>query len=484
MNHRFIATAQKLKPALVKTRVEPVYPEYGVDLSEGGTAVFDFGTHRVGFVKIRFESAGSIPDAPALVRFKFCETMRELDENSSDYRGWIGKGWLQEEILHIDTLPRTLSLPRRYAFRYLKIEVLAVSQKYRLRIARVSATAVTSAVGDVAVFGKTLREQQIDKISLHTLSECMQTEFEDGPKRDRRLWLGDLRLQALANYGTFQNNDLVKRCLYLFAGTANLIGQVSACVFTHPRIQADDTCLYDYSLLFVPTLLEFYQHTGDIGTLAELYDTAKRQIEVSQSKFDPYALIIDSDALGWCLLDWTLDLNRQAGAQAVYIYCAKALREIQHILKLDTTVTEKDILAKTTAAIESFYDPTIGLFVSGAERQVSYASNLWMVLAGVFPAEKNKELITRLRASEALKPVTPYLYHYYVQALLNAGMKAEAYDTMMHYWGGMADDGADCFYELFNPDNADESPYGSRMINSYCHAWSCTPSYFLRKYFS
>ena len=27
----------------------------------------------------------------------------------------------------------------------------------------------------------------------------MQDVFEDGPKRDRRLWLGDLRLEALAN---------------------------------------------------------------------------------------------------------------------------------------------------------------------------------------------------------------------------------------------------------------------------------------------
>lgn len=29
--------------------------------------------------------------------------------------------------------------------------------------------------------------------------DCMQSVFEDGPKRDRRLWLGDLRLQALAS---------------------------------------------------------------------------------------------------------------------------------------------------------------------------------------------------------------------------------------------------------------------------------------------
>ena len=38
-------------------------------------------------------------------------------------------------------------------------------------------------------------------------------EAEDGPKRDRRLWLGDLRLEALANYETYRNFDLVKRLL-------------------------------------------------------------------------------------------------------------------------------------------------------------------------------------------------------------------------------------------------------------------------------
>jgi alpha-L-rhamnosidase len=25
------------------------------------------------------------------------------------------------------------------------------------------------------------------------------------------------------------------------------------------------------------------------------------------------------------------------------------------------------------------------------------------------------------------------------------------------------------------------SPYNSHLMNSYCHAWSCTPTYFLRR---
>ena len=51
--------------------------------------------------------------------------------------------------------------------------------------------------------------KKIYEVSVKTLAECMQDVFEDGPKRDRRLWIGDLRLQALANYVTFDNVELV-----------------------------------------------------------------------------------------------------------------------------------------------------------------------------------------------------------------------------------------------------------------------------------
>ncbi len=57
---------------------------------------------------------------------------------------------------------------------------------------------------------------QIDLVSRKTLKECMQDVFEDGPKRDRRMWLGDLRLQARANYYTFKNYDLANAvCIFL-----------------------------------------------------------------------------------------------------------------------------------------------------------------------------------------------------------------------------------------------------------------------------
>ena len=62
----------------------------------------------------------------------------------------------------------------------------------------------------------------------------MQDVFEDGPKRDRRLWIGDLRLQARTNYATFKNYDLVKRCMYLFAGLTRADGKIGPASLQSP----------------------------------------------------------------------------------------------------------------------------------------------------------------------------------------------------------------------------------------------------------
>ena len=75
------------------------------------------------------------------------------------------------------------------------------------------------------------------------------------------------------------------------------------------------------------------------------------------------------------------------------------------------------------------------------------------------------------------------MYHNYVDALLQVGMREKALAVLRFYWGGMADQGADTFWELYDPADPNASPYGGTIVNSYCHAWSCAPAYFLRKFF-
>lgn len=486
----FLKKARALAPVLHTCSVQPLSGDaFERRLDAGASVRLDFGGHLVGYLTLRFGFAGSHPDAPAWIRVRFAERETELSEAVEEYAGWVSPGWVQQEQLHIDVLPAVLSLPRRYAFRYVQIDVLAVSGKYGLVLESAECRAVSSA-DDGALLSARYDDPMLGKIdaaACRTLHDCMQSVFEDGPKRDRRLWMGDLRLQALANYETYRNNDLVKRCLYLFAGTALPDGHVAASLFLEPEIEGDDMAMFDYSLLFVPALYDYWQATGDGDTLRQLWPTAWRQVELARSCFDIRGVVRDSDEIGWCFTDWNLALNKQASAQGIYLYCLNAAARIAGVLG-DTEVelfAVDDLAKKKQAAREWLFDGEKLLFVSGKERQISWASQVWMVLGGVFPGAEGAALLRRVsETSEALRMVTPYMFHHYIEALLAVGEKDKALSVLREYWGGMINAGADTFWELYDPDDPNASPYGGTIVNSYCHAWSCAPAYFLRKYFA
>lgn len=479
-NKEFLEKANKLKPTLIHEK----HVSCGdFKLENSDKVIIDFGNHYVGYPAIYFSTEGFHFDCPSLLKVRFCEIKQELDEDTSLYNGWISKSWIQEEVIHIDEFPSKFIFKRRYAFRYIEIFVISTSSKCKLCIDKVEVDSVTSACREVFLVGKSELEKKIDMVAIKTLMECMQYEFEDGPKRDQRLWLGDLRLEALTNYETFKQNDLVKRCLYLFAGCASDEGKIPQSIYTKPYVTGEEKSMFDYSLLFIPTLYDYFASTNDIETTKELLPLAIKQIELVQINFDNN-IIRDSNELGWCFLDWSLELNKQAGAEAIYIYAEKSLINLLNKLGIDASNYEKDVKNKIEASIKQFFDNEKGLFVSGENRQISYATNIWFVLAGVFDNKQNKEILNKLKSNnEAIRPVTPYLMHHYIEALILSDLKDEALEVMKNYWGGMIEQGADTFYELFNPNNVDESPYGGKAVNSYCHAWSCTPSYFLRKYF-
>lgn len=143
-----------------------------------------------------------------------------------------------------------------------------------------------------------------------------------------------------------------------------------------------------------------------------------------------------------------------------------------------------DIDKLTKAAMDNFFDKNKGLFVSGPDKEINIASQSWMVIAHVMNDDENYELMTK--SVKTLFPVTgiatPYMYHHIALALFESGHKDDGIKLIKNYWGKMVDLGADTFWEAFEPEDPNFSPYGSPVINSYCHAWSCTPTYLIRKY--
>ena len=114
-NERFLQIAESLKPTLFAKKVRVLEtigaPDYrSRSYQTGDVVTLDFGTHLVGKVTLKLGYTGSHPDAPAWLRLKFAERECELAENAEDYHGWISKGWIQQEQLHIDVLPAVLEL--------------------------------------------------------------------------------------------------------------------------------------------------------------------------------------------------------------------------------------------------------------------------------------------------------------------------------------------------------------------------------------
>lgn len=450
-------------------------------LRRGDSVCLDFGTHLVGRVTLDLDSKGSHPDAPAWIELTFAETLGELAENMAAYEGWVSSSWMQQEIVHVDVLPATLQMPRRYAFRYMRITVLDTSPKYQLRIKRVLCRTETSADSS-ACQQRRLDDPLLDKIytvSLKTLQNCMQTVFEDGPKRDRRLWMGDLRLEALANYASFRNYSLVKRCLYLFGGSRFPDGRVSACVFTEPEPEADDTFLFDYAMMYPVTLEEYLRETNDAEALEDLYEIAMKQIEYGLSQCNENNLL-NPQAVKDTFIDWNEELDKTACAQGVLIYAMDYAVSLAERRK-DTPRASHLRLRQTAlreAARKAFWSEEHPYFLSNG--QASPASQVWMVLSGVSTLEQSVSAMGQAAILGRDVPMqTPYLHHYYVEALLKAGLQDEAVSHLKAYWGSMLEAGADTFWEAWDPEHPDFSPYGGTAINSYCHAWSCGPAYIL-----
>ena len=128
-------------------------------------------------------------------------------------------------------------------------------------------------------------------------------------------------------------------------------------------------------------------------------------------------------------------------------------------------------------------DAKTGLFVSGKKRQISCASQIWMVLAEVVVGKEAKLLLERMdRMDPIVRPVTPYLHHHLLEAYSVAGAEERMRAHLLRYWGAMVRKGMNVFPEVFVEDQEFLTPYGrDPRINSACHAWSCAPAYFLRR---
>jgi alpha-L-rhamnosidase len=471
---------------------DPMDSLYKSSFKKKSGIVVDFGEHLTGYYSFTITPWGGTPDGPLRFKFTFGEMPAELTANYDSFPDGLSRAWIQDEVITVMNLPErpsVITISRRMAFRYLKVELLGSSRYFDFSISDMNFKAVTSVTNMPSPLANTSEQliKDIDRVGYITLKECMQTVYEDGPKRDSRLWIGDLYLESLANAYSFRNHKLTQRCLYLLAGLSADNGYLNANVFESPEPHPQkNSLLFDYCLLYNVALKEYLSATDDKETAMDLWPVAKKQIEISRKYIKDG--IFDYQAAGkelWLFVDWKEDLDKQVPEQGLIIFALARTYELAKMLGKENEIAEiPDLIRRMKdAARKKFLDKNTGLFLSGPEKQISYASQAWMVLAGVTSAEEGRKAINALASAQGVvHPGAPYLFHYYIDAMIQCGLHKEAKASIVNYWGGMVKKGADTFWEVYDPKNDFLSPYNFYPLNSYCHAWSCTPVYFIRKY--
>ena len=453
-------------------------------LSPGDEFIFDFGEHIVGRLSVELMDFGRAVDAPVRLQFHFAEVPAELAEDVSRTRPTVSTAWYQKDTVTFDDVPSTNSLPRRYAFRYVRVKVDGCSPHGRFGLGGVSASAETAADESKlrAWSSPSPQAAAIDRIACRTLRDCMQTVFEDGPKRDRRLWLGDLRIEALANYETYRNFEVVKRSLYLLAGTCADSGLVNSDAYERPVPRSGACRILDYTALFAATVLEYLEASGDAETARDLWPLCALQPDFFLKPVCGDG-VFRHDGKWWCFIDWQEALDRQTAEQGTIIYGLKATVRLAERLGLahESVPFAEAASRMARAARSALWNANRGCFVCERGGQTSFLGQAWMVLAGVAEGEMAQDCLKAVLADpSAIRPVTPYANHYFAEALYVAGLRREGDRHLLSIWGRMAELGADTFWEVFVPEDHRAGPYNTPLMNSYCHAWSCGASYLLR----
>lgn len=469
---------------------------YSKSFKKKKEVIVDFGKHLVGNVSFKIKDIGPMQDAVLRFKVTFGEIPSDLGLPVEPYTGSLSRGWMQDFQCDVN-YDGCYTFNRRITARYMKIEAVGTSIYSDFCFDNITFEATTSAGKSKAQLASTTPQifKDIARVSENTLKDCMQGVFEDGPKRDQRLWMGDLYLEALANTASFKEYNVTKRCLYLLAGLANPDnGLLYSNMVEYPKPHAQQTFFVDYALSYILTLNDYLKATGDTETARDLWPVVKNQINTILAKaIDKNHLYANTGyqykgmMVSIVFFDWApVTLDNHAAIQGLLAHSIDCAYNIAKVIGKTDDVKAYPTTAKQLrkAGYKAYWDAKKQIVVSGKERQESYTATSWAVLGDLIKGnEAQKAIRNIMQSNTAIKPGTPYANHFLVAAMLHCGMNSEAKKYVEDYWGGMVRLGADTFWEYYVPDNHLFSSYnGYTLLNSYCHAWSCTPIYFIVNY--
>ena len=302
--------------------------------------------------------------------------------------------------------------------------------------------------------------------SVYTLRLCTRNFVNDGIKRDRLPWAGDLAVSLLSMTESFCEAAPIRDTLAVL-GSAGIRN-------THIN------GIFDYTLWYLINFDLYLQHFSDQDFLHQEYFRIVETADLLLSQRLENGLL---PVCGWVLIDWT-DGDKNCALQILFFMALRALKNLAFQMQDLRRAEEWSLLAAELKERirHDFYDPKRGLFRSSPGKDEFLRHQNFLAVGSIATAEESRRIGEHLLQNELPAVGTPYMKSFEIMALIHAGFYKEAIAEIRRFWGGMMDAGATTFFEAYG-----EGKSGSGLYDFYdrpfglslCHAWSSAPAFLL-----
>lgn len=413
-----------------------------------------------------------------------------LDERLRDGRVLPAPGslhdnlWQQVDSWVLDGTTRTLTTIDARAGQYLLLQVIGPGPVRIRQLQVIEEHYPRTWVGNFASSDAQLNRIWI--VGAETTALNMLDAYAD-PWRERGQWWGDVMASYWVNEAVFGDQALLRRGLRQMADEIGPDGRPPAFA---PR-GADITLLLDYGMLWIEGLHHYWQRTGDLDLVRELYPAALRLDGFLQSYEGPNGLLRFPAAARWyesALIDWAAGPARRGESSAVnaqYAASLGLLAELATALQRPEAATFRERQRQVADAInQQLFDPAMGGYVTSrldgttlAERPQAQA---WPLVYGVVPPERRRQVAQTLsrQLTPFVQPTGPvveiYGMHWVLRALGATGQTDQALTIVRAQYGSLLDRGATTWWEGFTSDRS--------FAGSLSHGWGGAPTWFLSQH--
>lgn len=468
---------------LKRTEIQPVDEEK----IGANKWLFDFGLETFGYIRLKEVIGNGIiniyygESREEALDIEHCETLDRLDLRQNEYEN--------EKV--------EIVLDDSKAFRYVMVEARGMITYSDVSMDYEYSEFTHGKSGSFKCDNRELNK--IWEVAAYTMDLTTREFFMDGIKRDRWTWSGDAIQSYLMNYYLRFDTECVKRTIRQLRGKDPVTAHINT--------------IMDYTFYWFKSVLDFYQFTGDISFVREIYPRMQTLMQYVLDRLNSEGMA-EGKPDDWIFVDWvdfpmhkrgTLCFEQILLCKALETMhtCAAVLRDnpLDNPPQGSITTGEysadadkygklaKDLKAKLKP---TFWDDKRNAFMHAIEdgkmnRDITAFPNMFAIIYDMVDDEDKRKIMDSVLFNFDVEPITtPYMRFYELEAMCQMGYQERVLPEMLGYWGGMLDDGATSFWEKYNP--ADEGAehlamYGRPYGKSLCHAWGASPIYLIGKYF-